>query len=287
MDKIIIFCSFFFSLSLSAQDGFISESGLPKLAYWKVGTAAEKVIVLHGGPAAPHQYLRPEFDSLSKHATVIYYDQRGCGKSDTASNYKWEEHVKDLSRVIDYVAEGKKVFLAGSSWGSLLALAYAYYHPEKLKGIILSGTVAWRGMDDPFFELGENPELVIVKHEIEELRLFQKWTAEKGWTSHWKKSKRVIDWYNGVPSMEPIQSLVTAPKLRALREIQLPFLIFNGDRSSGYIKDWGETYYAVLPNSKLITIEGAGHDPWFANPRLFAEKCNEFIRERLTVNSKQ
>ena len=59
------------------QDGFIGQS--PALAYWTVGNKKEVVIVLHGGPGAGHQYLRPEWDNLSSIAKVIYYDQRGCG----------------------------------------------------------------------------------------------------------------------------------------------------------------------------------------------------------------
>lgn len=77
------------------QDGFIP--GLPKLAYWQVGQEPTTVIVLHGGPGATHQYLRPEFDALTKTARVIYYDQRGCGKSDPAASYTWQEHVADLN----------------------------------------------------------------------------------------------------------------------------------------------------------------------------------------------
>jgi proline iminopeptidase len=74
-----VFIHFFPIPLASAQDGFIQ--GVPKLAYWQVGTKSETIIVLHGGPAVQHAYLRPEFDELQEMAKVIYYDQRGCGQS--------------------------------------------------------------------------------------------------------------------------------------------------------------------------------------------------------------
>lgn len=58
-----------------------------------------------------HAYLRPEFDRLAKVANVIYYDQRGCGKSGKAARYLWQDHVSDLKRVIqhDFIAHPPQV----------------------------------------------------------------------------------------------------------------------------------------------------------------------------------
>ena len=39
------------------------------------------VVVLHGGPGASHDYLRPGFDVLAERHSLIYYDQRGGGQS--------------------------------------------------------------------------------------------------------------------------------------------------------------------------------------------------------------
>lgn len=80
------------------QDGFVG--GQPKLAYWKVGSKGETVIVINGGYSATHDYLRPEFDQLSRVAKVIYYDQRGLGKSGSADSYAWQVQVANLNRII-------------------------------------------------------------------------------------------------------------------------------------------------------------------------------------------
>jgi proline iminopeptidase len=145
------------------QKSFIDTQ--PRLAYWQLGQNNQTVIVLHGGPGATHQYLRPEFDALAKTARVIYYDQRGCGKSDSATSYTWQDHVADLKRLIATLAKDQKVFLAGSSWGSLLAILYAYTNPNDVKGVILTGTVAWLGEEKPY-----KRDSLLNKHLIKAVR---------------------------------------------------------------------------------------------------------------------
>lgn len=51
------------------------------LAYWVEGSGPDTVVVLHGGPAAHHGYLRPAFDGLKRDFTIVYYDMRGRGRS--------------------------------------------------------------------------------------------------------------------------------------------------------------------------------------------------------------
>jgi pimeloyl-ACP methyl ester carboxylesterase len=124
----------------------------------EVGSGPTTVIVLHGGPGLGHQYLRPEWDILGGHYRVVYYDQRGCGQSTRRGPYRWEQHVTDLhSLVLRYKAHGP-VVLAGSSWGSWLALLYAWSHPHEVDALVLSGMPPWpigrpQGLDAPPHQL--------------------------------------------------------------------------------------------------------------------------------------
>ena len=58
-------------------------------------------------------------------------------------DFGWREHVADLDRLVRALRRGRKVVLAGSSWGSELALRYAYVHPGSVDAIVLSGFVGW------------------------------------------------------------------------------------------------------------------------------------------------
>ncbi|HEX6030955.1 MAG TPA: alpha/beta fold hydrolase [Tepidiformaceae bacterium] len=96
-------------------------------------------IVLHGGPDFDHGYLLPELDRLSDAFRLIYYDQRGRGRS--AENVRPEDvtlasDLDDIDRVrLHYKLEAS--VLLGHSWGAVLALEYALRHPSRVSHLIL------------------------------------------------------------------------------------------------------------------------------------------------------
>jgi proline iminopeptidase len=105
--------------------------------------AAEVAIMLHGGPGASHDYLRPQLDGLSApERRLLYYDQRGSGRSQVPRHWPpagITEHLADLDTVIDaaQTSSGKKPSLVGFSWGGLLALHYALASPKKISRLLL------------------------------------------------------------------------------------------------------------------------------------------------------
>lgn len=105
----------------------------------EIGSGPVTLIVLHGGPAMTHRYLRPEWDALADEARLVYYDQRGCGWSEPTDSVSWERHVADLDSIVAAVRDDAPVVLAGSSWGSILAVLYAYRHPDRITALVLSG----------------------------------------------------------------------------------------------------------------------------------------------------
>jgi proline iminopeptidase len=103
-------------------------------------------VVLHGGPGAHHDYLLPGFDALAQGRELIYYDQRGGGRSPVSRDTPvgWREHVGDLEELRQrWGIEG--LTLAGYSWGGLLALLYAIEFPHRVGRLALvSPAPAWR-----------------------------------------------------------------------------------------------------------------------------------------------
>lgn len=97
-------------------------------------TGAPRLLVLHGGPGAHHDYLLPQMLELSRSAggrELVFYDQRGGGrsKSDAREPITWHTHVTDLARVIaEFGLE--RAPIAGYSWGGLLAMLYASEAPR-------------------------------------------------------------------------------------------------------------------------------------------------------------
>lgn len=103
-------------------------------------------VVLHGGPGAHHDYLLPNFDALAHDRELIYYDQRGAGRSPVPREIPvgWREHVFDLEALRQEWGR-EQLTLAGYSWGGLLALLYAIEFPNRVARLALvSPAPAWR-----------------------------------------------------------------------------------------------------------------------------------------------
>lgn len=103
-------------------------------------------VVLHGGPGAHHDYLLPGFDALATRRSLIYYDQRGGGRSPVPRDVPvgWRDQVADLEELRE-VWGLARLSLVGYSWGGLLALLYTVEHPDHVERLALvSPAPAWR-----------------------------------------------------------------------------------------------------------------------------------------------
>jgi proline iminopeptidase len=103
-------------------------------------------VVLHGGPGAHHDYLLPGFDALAIGRELIYYDQRGGGRSPVPRETPvgWREHVADLEELRQQWGI-EQLSLAGYSWGGLLALLYSLEFPGQVSRLaLISPAPAWK-----------------------------------------------------------------------------------------------------------------------------------------------
>jgi proline iminopeptidase len=99
----------------------------------------QPVIVLHGGPDFDQSYLAPDLDRWADAFHLIYYDQRGRGKS--ADRVRPEDvtlssDLDDIDRVRRHFGLESPIVL-GHSWGTVLALEYALRHPTHVSHLIL------------------------------------------------------------------------------------------------------------------------------------------------------
>src|SRR3990167_9112451 len=72
-----------YAASFITETGFVSVSGGKiwyEIIYSKKTQHKIPLIVLHGGPGVPHEYLSV-FKSLANERPVIFYDQLGVGRS--------------------------------------------------------------------------------------------------------------------------------------------------------------------------------------------------------------
>jgi proline iminopeptidase len=99
-------------------------------------------VVVHGGPDFDHAYLLPELDRLAGAFRLVYYDQRGRGRSADGvrpEDVSLRSDVDDLDRVRRHVGL-ESIAVLGHSWGGVLAMAYAIRHPDRVSHLILLDT---------------------------------------------------------------------------------------------------------------------------------------------------
>ncbi len=121
----------------AAHTGTVSV-GNATLYYREIGRGAP-VVVLHGGPDFDQSYLLPEMDRLSDLFHLVYYDQRGRGRSAAGVNpadVSLASDIADIDAVREYF-HFDRVILLGHSWGTDLALEYALQHPDRVSRLIL------------------------------------------------------------------------------------------------------------------------------------------------------
>lgn len=106
-----------------------------------------KVLLLHGGPGATHEYFEAA-DSFFPGAGIeyYYYDQLGSKYSDKPD----DPALWNIPRFVDEVEQVRialgldksNFYLLGHSWGGILAIEYALAHQENIKGLIISNMMA-------------------------------------------------------------------------------------------------------------------------------------------------
>jgi proline iminopeptidase len=106
-----------------------------------------KVLLLHGGPGATHEYFEA-FDSFLPGAGVEYYfyDQLGSAYSDQPNEPElWEvpRFVEEVEQVRQALGlDRDNFYLLGHSWGGILAIEYALKYQQHLKGLVISNMMS-------------------------------------------------------------------------------------------------------------------------------------------------
>jgi len=122
---------------LVANECYVDTGGAQ--LYVRVVGDGPTAIVIHGGPDFDHSYLLPELDRLAGHMRLVYYDQRGRGRSSRGvqpQHVTIDSEIADLDAVREYFGHDAVVII-GHSWGALIALAYATRRPPRVSRLVL------------------------------------------------------------------------------------------------------------------------------------------------------
>lgn len=253
-------------------------------------------VVLHGGPGAHHDYLLPGFDALAHARELIYYDQRGGGRSPVSRETPvgWREHVADLEALRQ--AWGlEQLTLAGYSWGGLLALLYATEHPERVERLALvSPAPAWRDarqeFERRFSERNLAPELQRQRSKLRESGLrerdpgaYAQRLFELSVAAYFHDPERARDLtpfrVTGRTQQEVWASLADFDLRPALTRLAIPAVVLHGQSDPIPIET--ARILAELLNAEFHPLPNCGHVPYVEALDEFVNVLGEFLPSAL------
>jgi proline iminopeptidase len=290
-----------------ARSGYLSINGT-ELYVREVGEG-RPVIVLHGGPDFDHNYLLPEMDRLAGSCRLIYYDQRGRGRS--AGDVKPEEvtlgsEMADLDHLRRHF-QLDSVGILGHSWGGLMAMEYATRHPDRVSHLILLNTAPASGHDAARFRqllrASRTPSDIEMMEAISSSDRYQAGSIQaeldyyrihfRGTVSDPAQLEQILGRLRshftpgGVRTAREIEqrlyeqtwSSADYDLFPRLRELNLAALVLHGDHDFVPV-EIAAAVAAAIPGSRFTLLRGCGHFSYVEHPEQVHEHVAALIRGR-------
>ncbi|HEY8559396.1 MAG TPA: alpha/beta fold hydrolase [Pyrinomonadaceae bacterium] len=282
------------------------------VAHWyKIAGAEQKtvpLVIIHGGPGGNvYNFERLAGKRLEKFATVIYYEQRGSGRSaapQDENDYSMPLLIADLEALRRKLGVERMIPL-GFSFGGELALEYALAHPAAVDRLILQSASqgdwdrsqrtqikAFKSISPPEttaeiaaierantpLEQRWNEVWNTVDTETVDRLLFYNREAARLNRKMWDESglKNTGQMYRALRKRPaPEKSL-----LERARALKIPTLLMVGlyDRNVGV--DAVRDLSSAVSDSKLVIFERSGHFPDIEETDKYVRVVREFISRR-------
>jgi proline iminopeptidase len=272
-------------------DGYVTTDDGLRLWFQTVGSGPQVVVLPNGF------HMLEDFSRLAPGRTLVFYDVRNRGRSDTVTDPALLE--RGIHKDVDDLDAVRRQFgldrlaLIGHSYMGLMVILYAMKYPEHVDRIVQIGamgphygksysadlTKADPVFRDVFARLGELQK-DRASYEPEDfcrkfwsiLRVIYVTDPKDADRIRWDRcdlpNERNFMKYWTEQITPSIQSLAFARE--SLVEVTCPVLTIHGrkDRSAPY--GGGQDWASLLPNARLLSLEGAGHAPWIEEgPALF------------------
>lgn len=267
--------------------------------------AAPRLLVLHGGPGAHHDYLLPQLLRLAERYDALFYDQRGGGRSkvDAREPVTWRTHVADLAAVARELVtdDGRPLHLVGYSWGGLLALLYAIDAaadatlPAPASLTLIDPAPITRAHRATFeaamAERAQAPAVQTLRAELAASGLrerdpaaYQQRTFELAVAGYFHDPARARDLtpfrVTGRVQQEVWASLGDYDLRPALAVVHVPTLVVHG-REDPIPLASSEALVAALPDARLVVLDDCGHVPYVEQPAALFDAVLPWLAERV------
>ncbi len=245
------------------------------------------LVVANGGPGFDHSYLHcsAAWDRLAKGRKVIFYDQRGNGRSSALKDGMacgLAEQILDLDALRNHLGF-QKVDLLGHSWGGYLVMAYAARHPEHISHLLVVDSGAPKIQDTVFLfkniypetvakqdavgfgvELGDEKAIAADMHEYLSMLFYSPEVRDAflARSASFKYSQKV-----NKTVWSDLQRFDLTPELAGFK---FPTLVVTGRYDFNVAPSVAWSIHKAIPGSEFAVFAKSGHLP-------FCEEVDDFV----------
>jgi len=294
----ILLTVLFATPSLALEKGSVIDAPGARLYVEVRGSGTgTPLIVVNGGPGFDHDYLHisDAWDQLAKNRKVVFYDQRGNGRSpalEPGQSCNLPDQIEDLDAVRRHIGVDKADFL-GHSYGGYLVMAYAARHPEHVSKLVICDSAAPKWSDTAFIFDKLYPD---VSEESEGLNfedaLGDEDARAKGMQLYFSMlfvSPQMRDLFAQHASeydySRPINEMLNADMGRfdlnpELPGFRFPTLVLTGRFDANVAPSTAWKIHKAIPGSKFVAFEKSGHLPFLEEKDAFVKTVESFLSGR-------
>jgi proline iminopeptidase len=266
------------------------------LAYEVRGKGPGKpLVVINGGPGFDHTQLLvlpTAWDRLAQHRPVVFYDQRGTGRSfalKPGAPDTLEEQVADLESLRVHLG-AETIDVAGHSSGGYIAMAYAARHPSHVSRLVLVDSGPPKPPDarslfgEMFPEIVERQSALKsskepggkdVVVELRRLRRMMLFCSPDHRDLYLKLAANLaFSQQVNTALSEDIDRLDLTADVKKFR---IPVMVVTGRLDVVVPPSIAYSIHQQIPGSRFVAFERSGHLPFFEEPDAFAQEVEAFL----------
>jgi len=285
-----------------ALEGYVPVDGY-RVWYRIVGGGASReripLMILHGGPGAPHDYLENLQELASETRRVVFYDQLGCGHSDHPDDpalcyvARFADELETVRRELGL----ERVHILGQSWGGMLAQEYALRQPRGLVSLILANTTSsipmWVAEANRLRQqLPPEANATLLRHEeagttdsqeyLDAMQVFydRHVCRVRPYPDYVRRGFDqigfVYNYMNGPSEFHIVGVIKDWDRTDRLSEIRVPTLIISGryDESTPLLN---EVLHRGIAGSEWVVLENSSHLAHVEEPELYMQTVQAFL----------
>lgn len=258
------------------------------------------IFIFPGGFGTNHSHYE-DYSCLSTHGNVVFFDPRGCGRSDKSDPgfYTMDNYINDVEEIRKEL-QLKQIIVLGKSCGAMAAVGFAIRYPESVEQLILAAGA-------PSFKFLDTAKANVLARGTS----LQQEVCEKLWAGNFASLDELNEYFKIMASMYSYKvrlGLPFTPRpvpeypysheflnrgfgdfLREfnfednLSSIQCQTLVLVGDED--WITDKSHSQYMAekIPNSHLIIFNDASHKLEIDQPELYFDAIRHFIYSKQLV----